>query len=207
MPAPYPAEPGSAPHDGRAQLQRRSLLAGGAVLGGAAAAWALPQLTAAAPSKRQDGRILALVLSLEYTEAAFYQRALERAGLDGELKDYATTVATHEKGHVDFLRKALGSSAPKPPEFDFGDRTESADAFARAAVELEDLSVATYVGQAANLTTPSFEAAAKIASVESRHAAWIRSILGEVPAVDPVDPGIGEAKTKQRLRSFGLQGR
>ena len=45
---------------------------------------------------------------------------------------------------------------------------------------LEDTAVAAYNGQAANHETkPTLKAAATIVSVEARHAAWIRDIVGE----------------------------
>jgi rubrerythrin len=164
--------------------------------------WGAPQLTAAA-SKEQDARVLNLVLAVEYTEAAFYQDALEQGALQGDLADYARTVAEHEKEHVAFLKQALGSAADPAPRHDFGDRTKNAEAFTAAAVKLEDLAVATYNGQAVNLTPASLKAAARIVSVEARHAAWIRSIVGEVPATDATDPAIKEAETRSRLSELG----
>lgn len=53
----------------RAELFRRAIVGGGALVGGLAA-WGVPELTVAA-SKEQDARVLNLVLALEYTEAAF----------------------------------------------------------------------------------------------------------------------------------------
>jgi hypothetical protein len=188
----------------RAQMLRRATVCGGAVLGGAAA-WGLSQLTFASPSADQDVRVLNLVLALEHLKAAFYREALERGGLRGELKRFAQTVGDHESAHVAFLRKALGGAADPAPNHDFGDRLAEADSFASAAVELEDLAVATYNGQGVNLTTPSLTAAARIVSVEGRHAAWIRSIIGDVPATQPTDPLATEAQTRARLREFGVE--
>jgi hypothetical protein len=188
----------------RAQLLRRTIVGGGAVLGGAAI-WGLPQLTDASPSEEQDKRVLNLVLALEYVEAAFYQEALARAGLQGDLKEFARIVEEHEKAHVAFLRRALGGAAEPAPRHDFGDKTKDADAFTAAAVALEDLAVATYNGQAVNLTPASLKAAARIVSVEGRHAAWIRSIVGEVPAVEATDAAVNEEETRAQLRDFGVQ--
>lgn len=185
----------------RAQLLRRTIICGGAIVGGAVT-WGLPQLTAAA-SKEQDARVLNLVLAIEYTETAFYQEALKRGGLRGDLKDYAETVVEHEKAHVAFLKKALGTAAEPAPGYEFGDKTKDAEAFTAAAVTLEDLAVATYNGQAVNLTPASLKAAARIVSVEGRHAAWIRSIVGDVPATEPTDPGVKEAETRAQLSDFG----
>jgi rubrerythrin len=185
----------------RSQLLCRALVCGGAAIGGLAA-WGLPQLSVASPSEEQDKRVLKLVLALEYVEAAFYKEALARAGLKGELRQYARIVAGHERAHADFVAQALGSAAQPEPAHDFGDSTKDPDAFTAAAVALEDLAVATYNGQAGNLTIPTLKAAARIVSVEARHAAWIRSIAGEVPATRPTDPAANEAATRARLRDI-----
>ena len=187
----------------RAQLLRRAIICGGAVAGGAAM-WGLPQLSAAA-SKEQDARVLNLVLAVEYTEAAFYQEALERGGLQGDIAEYARIVAEHEKAHVAFLKKALGAAADAPPRHEFGDKTKDSEAFTAAAVKLEDLAVATYNGQAVNLTPASLKAAATIVSVEARHAAWIRSLVGDVPSTEATDPSVDESETRAQLRTFGLK--
>jgi hypothetical protein len=176
-------------------------VAGGAVVGGTAV-WALPELTSAA-SKEQDTRVLNLVLALEYTEAAFYQEALDAGGLHGELEEYAKVVLEHEKAHVAFLKQTLGSAADPAPSHEFGEKTKDADAFTAAAMTLEDLVVASYNGQAVNLTPASLKAAARIVSVEGRHAAWIRSIVGDVPATRPTDPAMSEQETRSRLSDFG----
>jgi rubrerythrin len=189
----------------RAQMLRRAIMCGGALAGGAAV-WGLPQLTAAA-SKEQDARVLNLVLAVEYTEAAFYQEALERGGLEGKLQAFARIVVEHEKAHVAFLKQALGGAADPEPQHDFGDKTKDSEAIAAAAVKLEDLAVATYNAQAVNLTSGSLKAAARIVSVEGRHAAWIRSIVGDVPATDATDPSVEEDQTRAQLTDFGWKAR
>jgi rubrerythrin len=189
----------------RAQMLRRAIMCGGALAGGAAL-WGLPQLTAAA-SKEQDARVLNLVLAVEYTEAAFYQEALKRGGLEGKLQAFARIVVDHEKAHVAFLKQALGGAADPEPQHDFGDKTKDSEAFAAAAVKLEDLAVATYNAQAVNLTSGSLKAAARIVSVEGRHAAWIRSIVGDVPATDATDPSVEEDQTRAQLTDFGWKAR
>jgi rubrerythrin len=192
-------------HATRAHMLRRAIMCGGALAGGAAM-WGLPQLTAAA-SKEQDARVLNLVLAVEYTEAAFYQEALKRGGLEGKLQAFARIVVEHEKAHVAFLKQALGGAADPEPQHDFGDKTKDSEAFAAAAVKLEDLAVATYNAQAVNLTSGSLKAAARIVSVEGRHAAWIRSIVGDVPATDATDPSVEEDQTRAQLTDFGWKAR
>ena len=47
--------------------------------------------------------------------------------------------------------------------------------------------MAAYNGQAANLTRDALIAAARIVSVDARHAAWIRAIQDKPPASRPTD--------------------
>jgi rubrerythrin len=160
---------------------------------------------AAAPSKAQDAKILQLVLQLEYTKVAFYEQALKEASLTGELRTFATTALGHERAHLAAIKNALGAQAGPKPSFDFGEKTRTADAFTRTAIELEDAAVSGYNGQATNLTKPTLAAAAKIVSVEARHAAWVRAIAGEVAAPDPVDKPLTAAQVALRLHAIGLK--
>jgi rubrerythrin len=160
---------------------------------------------AAAPSKAQDAKILQLVLQLEHTKVAFYEQALREASLTGELRRFATTALEHERAHLAAIKSALGAQAGKKPSFDFGQRTRSPDAFMRAAVALEDTAVAGYNGQATNLTKATLAAAAKIVSVEARHAAWVRAIAGEVAAPHPVDRPLTAPQVVQSLHAIGLK--
>ena len=90
----------------------------------------------------------------------------------------------HERAHVEYLQKALGSAAVAKPTFDFKGTTEDQDMFLATAVVLEDTGVAAYNGQAANLigNKAVLAAAASVVSVEARHAAWVRDIVGKTPA-------------------------
>jgi ferritin-like protein len=181
----------------RAVVGASALAAGGAVLAG------LPPIGASAPSA-QDVRVLNFVLLLEYVESAFYAEARGRGRLRGELKQFAEIVGGHERQHVAFLRKALGAAARKPPKLDFGNATRDAKRFVAAAVALEDNNVAAYNGQATNLSPSVLAAAATIVSVEARHAAWIRDIAGERPAVDATDPVRSEASAIAAIRKLGF---
>jgi hypothetical protein len=187
----------------RAHLLRRVLIAGGALAAGGALG-GLPRPAASSPSPAQDARILNLVLLLEYVGAAFYADARAKGALRGELRKFATVVGDHEQQHVSFLTKALGSGARKEPQLSFGNATTDPDAFVAAAVALEDTSVAAYNGQATNLTTGALTAAARIVSVEARHAAWIRAIAGKVPAADATDAPMTAAQVMAALRKTGF---
>ena len=186
---------------GRPGLTRAALLAAAAGGGGAAAFLLAPGSPASAA---QDARILNFVLLLEEVEAGFYSDALSRGALRGELETYASTVAAHEREHVKFIRTALGAKARRRPRLDFGNATASAKRFVAAAVALEDNSVAAYNGQAGNLSAATLAAAARIVSVEARHAAWIRDIAGLRPAAHPTDAPRTEAQALAAVRKLGF---
>ena len=65
--------------------------------------------------------------------------------------------------------------------------------------------MATYNGQATNISKGTLAAAAKIVSVEARHAAWIRSIVGEPPAPDATDTPKSADEVLDGLTALGLQ--
>jgi hypothetical protein len=155
------------------------------------------------PSAKQDAEILNFALLLEYVQAGFYAEGVKRAGLGGELLTFARTVAAHEQAHLDFLKQALGSAARRPPALDFGDDTSNAETFGAAALKLEDLGVAAYNAQAPNLTKGTLAAAAKIVSVEARHAAWIRDLRGEVPAPEAAEPTTTADRVVETFKGSG----
>jgi rubrerythrin len=171
----------------RNEMLVRGLVAGGVLAGGGAVLAALPRLAASAPSAAQDRQILNFALLLEYVEAGFYEEAFANGKLKGDLRDYVSVVRGHERQHVAFLKSALGGNARKEPKLDFGDATSDPKQFAEAAIALEETVVAAYNGQAANLTKPTLAQAARIVSVEARHAGWIRAIAGRNPAPDATD--------------------
>lgn len=167
----------------------RAGLAGAGTLSlGAVLAAGPPRASAAAPSPKLDVEVLNYALLLEELQVAFYAAALRRGALRGELREFAEVVVKHEREHVKLLRGALGAKARKVPRFDFGSVVANPRRFAATALQLEDLGVAAYNGQAANLTRDALIAAARIVSVDARHAAWIRAIENRPPARQATDP-------------------
>jgi hypothetical protein len=164
----------------------------------------LPRVALSRPSPAQDARVLNLLLQLEYVQEAFYREAVRAGALRGELATFARTVGKHEEEHVSFIRGVLGAHARRAPQVNFGTATRDPKSFVRAAIALEDLGVAAFNGQATNVTRKTFAAAAKIVSVEARHAAWIRDVGGKLPAITPTDPAISAARMSQRLRATGF---
>jgi hypothetical protein len=189
----------------RDQFLRRAVVAGGTLVLGGVVVAGLPRLAASAgQSAAADAEIFNFALLLEYMQAAFYGEAVERAELTGELLEFATLVVEHERAHVDYLRDALGADARAEPTTDFGEATADPAAFGAAAVTLEDVAVAAYNGQAGNLTKDALRAAATIISVDARHAAWIRSIVGETPAAQAVDKPLSAEAAVARLDDTGF---
>ncbi|MDQ3380594.1 MAG: ferritin-like domain-containing protein [Actinomycetota bacterium] len=188
----------------RSGLLQRAVVAGGALTAGGLIVAGLPKLASAAPSPAQDVRVLNLALLLEYIEAAFYAEARAKGALRGELRQFAEVVGGHEQQHLTFLKKTLGAKARAKPRMVFGKATTDPDAFVASALALEDTGVAAYNGQATNLTAGALAAAARIVSVEARHAAWIRSIAGKTPAADATDPSLTEAQALAALRKTGF---
>ena len=187
----------------RAALLEGALLAGGGVVVGGVVLGGLPDFAASKPSAEQDAEILNFALLLEYVQAGLYADALARGALKGELREFAERVGAQEREHIAFIRKALGKAARKEPELDFGEDTATPERFTETAFKLEDLGVAAYNTQAPNLTKETLAAAAKIVSVEARHAAWIRAIAGENPAPDASEPTASARRVANTLEGSG----
>jgi rubrerythrin len=162
----------------RSEFIRRAIVAGGAAAAGGVLITGLPRLASSAPSRREDERIFNFILELEYLKAAFYREAAEQGEVGGEALRLAQVLSGHERAHVDFFRRQLGGAAGAEPTFDFGDATTNADRFLDSALLLEENAVSAYVGQGANLTRERMVPFGRIASVEGRHVAWVRDILG-----------------------------
>jgi hypothetical protein len=171
----------------RAQALRAAAV-GGAVLGaGLAGGWVGPDVTAGRPSRGQDVQILNFLLILEELQVAFYDAALRRGVLRGELLRFARTVGPQEREHVGFLRNRLGRESRAVPKLDVREATSDAAHFRAAAMQLEEATAAAYIGQGASLTSAAMQNAARIVAVEARHAAWIRDLAGTNPAPRAAD--------------------
>ena len=184
-------------------LRRAALAAGGAAAAGGTLA-VLPKLAESAPAAARDVRILNFVLGLEYLKAAFYDEAAQ-SDLGGELQQLAQLLARHERRHVAFLRKRLGTKAVSASSFDFGEATTDPDQFAQATRALEETAVAAYIGQGANLSRRYMVPFAQITSVEARHAAWIADILEEHPAPLAADESKTPAQVRAAIEELGFE--
>lgn len=132
--------------------------------------------------------VLTFALTLEHIEDAFYRTGLGTEGLiPEEYVGIFNQIGKHEAAHVAFLSSALGSAAIERPELDltaggqYSDVLENFDTYLTLSQTFEDLGVAAYKGQAANLMDNDdiLQAALQIHSVEARHAAIVRRIGGK----------------------------
>jgi hypothetical protein len=195
----------------RGDFLKKGVLAGGGLLVGSAMftgvlSSAQAAISTTKKSAKNDVKILNYALTLEYLEAAFYKEAVANAafGSSAPLKKFAETVAKHEAKHVTFLKGALGSKAIKSPKFEFGDATGTAK-FAATAQTLEDTGVSAYLGQVKNIFVPgTLAAAGTIATVEARHAAWIRFINGVIPAPAVIDKPKTEKAVLKAVTATGF---
>ena len=188
----------------RLSFLQQAVVAGGTIAVGGVLFGGMPKLALGAPGPAQDVAILKFALTLEYLEAAFYTDAVSKGALSGETLQFARVVGAHERTHVAFLKKALGSKAQASPTFDFKGTTEDQGKFQATAIVLEDTGVAAYNGQGPNLTKPTLAAAGSIVSVEARHAAWIRDIVGKNPAPVAFDPAKTKAQILAAVNSTGF---
>ena len=183
----------------RATFLRKAAVGGGAILGGGALLGALPSIAMGATPK-SDVAILNFALTLEFLEAEFYTQATNNGRLTGKLATFSRVVGAHERAHVAFLRKALGSAAVKKPRFNFKNTVTDQSAFAATANVLEDTGVSAYLGQVGNIKTKSIlNAAGTIVTVEARHAGWIREIRGNSQSPLPAPRSFDAPRTKAQI--------
>jgi rubrerythrin len=146
---------------------------------------------AQASEEVDDVAILQFALRFERLQATFYTQA-DELGTIGRMHDakrrWARTLGAHERAHVRIIKRVLGSKAEPRPFFSFGEAIESGDAFTRTAVAMEDLTVALLGGVAPAIRNRQLTAAVfGLMTVEARHAAWARHIVGAIPAPAAMD--------------------
>lgn len=186
----------------RGTLIKGSVAGVGALAGGAIGATELLASPNAHGSAATDKAILTFALLIERLQAAFYAEAIRTAGLTGEARQFAQVVGNEERAHVKALEAALGSGAGKSPRFTFGDVASDHAKFLATAISLEETGLGVYNGQAVNLTPKALAAAARVVSVEARHAAWARSLAGRLPAPVPVDHPVTVSEAKKTFGRF-----
>jgi hypothetical protein len=157
-----------------------------------------------------DIGILNFALLLEELEAAFYPAVIKSGKITDEKElDYLRALGNHEAAHVKFLRGVLGNNALfQTSDLNLNqpglkalltDRTK----ILNTAVTLEDLGVHAYNGAGPSLTNPTYIlAAGSIVSVEARHAAGVRALLGRPSTEADNERLVSNANLQANLNPF-----
>jgi ferritin-like protein len=184
----------------RATFLRRSVAA--ATLG-VGALFAGESAEAAGIAKtKNDVAILQFDLVMEYLQAGLYTEAERLGALTPKTLGWARVVGAHERAHIVALKGLLGRKVVASPTFNYGNVTSNERAFIRTAVAFEDLTAALLKWQAPRLDSRSIVAAAvTLHSVETRHAAWIRHLIGLQPAADAFDKPASQQKMARLIAS------
>ena len=204
-----------------ASYENAAILAGAAALIGASL---MEAQTTTAPT---DIDVLNYALTLERLEAAFYTDGLKRfapsdfvnstfaTGLgntNGLFGDSASTTALsylylirdHEQTHVRTLISTITSLGGTPkPLCTYNFTYNTLDQFLAIAVVLEDTGVSAYDGAVRLISNPAIlTAAATIATVEGRHASYLRLITGANPFPNAFDPAMTMAQVLAAAGGF-----
>jgi Ferritin-like domain len=180
----------------RRELLRRAPIAG--VVGGALLS--AGQARAAGGMTRNDTRILRFDLALEYLQAGLYTEAERLGALSSRTLGFSRVVGAHERAHVQAIKDLLGRRALPSPSFNYRGVTENETEFVKTAVAFEDLTAALLKWQAPRLDSRSIVAAVlTLHSVETRHAAWIRHIIGVIPAATAFDQPQAQQKMAELI--------
>jgi hypothetical protein len=198
---------------------RRDWFTGSAALLGAGAISSVV-LRGQSSGTTNDINILNYALRLENLENAFYSQALSTfapkdfqnsltvQGIGGSkiganLYSYISAIGQHEQAHVNKLIQAvtaMGGTPQAPDCYNFGFTT--VDQFLQIAQAIENTGVAAYDGAIASLTNTDLQtAAATIATVEARHAAYLNLLNLILPFPAPFD---GTQTMSQVLATAGL---
>jgi ferritin-like protein len=157
---------------------------------------------AAVARSARDVGILRFDLVLEYLQAALYTEAERLGALKPETLAWARVVGAHERAHAVAIKELLASKAVRSPAFDFRGVTEDETAFIKTAVAFEELTAAILKWQAVRLDSREILAAVvTLHSVETRHAAWIRHIIGVRPVRSAFDRAAPQHEMAKLIRS------
>jgi Ferritin-like domain len=157
---------------------------------------------AATAQTANDIAILRFDQVLEYLQAGLYTEAERLGALKPETLAWARVVGAHERAHLRAIKNLLGSHAVKNPGFNYGNVTSDEQAFLKTAVAFEDLTAALLKWQAPRLDSRAIVAAAvSLHSVETRHSAWIRRLVGLQPAATAFDKPASQQKMAQLIDS------
>jgi hypothetical protein len=150
----------------------------------------------------KDIAILRFDQVLEALQSGLYTEAERLGALKPETLAWARVVGAHERAHLQAIKNLLGPKVVKSPAFNYGNVTSDEAAFLKTTVAFEDLTAALLKWQAPRLDSRAIVAAAvSLHSVETRHAAWIRHLIGLQPAATAFDKPASQQKMAELIDS------
>jgi hypothetical protein len=184
----------------------------GAMLAGAALIATVLNAQTTTPAVT-DLDILNYALTLENLEANFYTEGLKNFtpadfsrgafatnlgnvnapfgdSVTGDAYSYLYLIRSHEQTHVRSLTRTIQSLGGTPkPACTYRFSYNNIDEFLAIGKVLEDTGVSAYAGAVKLIKSPAIlTAAATIATVEARHASYLRLLTGDSPFPDAFDP-------------------
>ena len=183
----------------RAAFLRRSL---GALAAAGVGGLFVGEAVAAPEATKNDIAILRFDLVMEYLQSGLYTEAERLGELSQKTLAWARVVGAHERAHVKALEGLLGPNVVPSPAFNYRGVTSNEQSFIKTAVAFEDLTAALLKWQAPRLDSRALVAAAvTLHSVETRHAAWIRYLIGLKPAASAFDKPASQARMARLIAS------
>ena len=183
----------------RAAFLRRSL---GALSAAGVGGLFVGEAVAAPTATKNDIAILRFDLVMEYLQSGLYTEAERLGELSQETLAWARVVGAHERAHVKALEGLLGPNVVPSPAFNYRGVTSNEQSFIKTAVAFEDLTAALLKWQAPRLDSRAVVAAAvTLHSVETRHSAWIRYLIGLKPAASAFDKPASQARMARLIAS------
>ena len=171
-----------------------------------ASAVALPALTLLSSSKAQA--------KVKPKPKPVQSKPVQPTKLTGLTATLLQEIMNDEASHVTIIQHLLNDPdnplpvpIRKPPAFNLAALTQpTLQDFFETASAFENTGSGLYHGALLNITQTQeyFPTAAGLAAVESRHASWLNSLLGEslVPDFAPVEAPIDQSVTLSRVTSF-----
>jgi len=140
---------------------------------------------------KDDTGLLNYIYALEQLEAAFYAKMITSfpAAFTAQQKLFFNDISLHEIAHREFFKKFLGSSGIGMLEIDFsGIDFTDANSVLTAAKTFEDLGTAAYNDAIVRSRNDyNLIILSQVATVEARHAAYVRGQINALSFADLTD--------------------
>lgn len=199
--------------------RRRFFRSVAAIFGAAAVAETMLAQSSTGTSTGDVG-VLNFALSLELLEANFYTQGLKQFSsvdfangafaanlgttINGDVYAFLSLIRDHENNHVHQITNLITSMGGVPvAACNYFFTATSADQFIATAMTLENTGVSAYDGSVNLISSASVKtAAAQIATVEGRHAAYLNLLNGQSPFPAAFDSAQSQTQIQQAITPF-----